>query len=96
MLLSKRKNNNLIKILAELTGDVNKERVEQEQQVRRSSEPVGQIKSITITVEIPGLDNLIQELRMLREAVTTFVNLVKSRLEESQEQQGSEQETSTS
>ena len=89
MLLSKnKKKRDLISVLAELTGEVKSPKLDEDSP--RTDAVTAQIRSVNIVVEIPKLDELVRELRELREAVREFVNLVKARLEAQEE---SEQNT---
>ncbi len=87
MMFTSKKRENLIKILSELTGNYreNTTKSREHDNTYHAESAQISIRSINITVEIPQLNSLIQEIRALRESIQEFVKLIKSRIEQSEQ-----------
>jgi len=86
-MFTSKKKENLIKILTELTG--NKDgNTRKDIHAASTQVDVGvAVKPVNIVIEIPQLSSLVQEIRSLRETIQEFVNLIKSRLEQTESSQ---------
>ncbi len=94
-MFTSRKKENLIKILSELAGNDKGNSNKQKTVITHTDTTATLVKSINITIEIPQLNTLIQEIRELKETLQEFFNLIKSRIEqqeELQEDQNTEQD----
>ncbi len=80
-----RKKKDLTELLMELKKTRQKE---DNQHMTQTTDNRGiTIKEIKIIVEIPQLEDLTKEVRQLREAITDFVRIIKTRLEETEEEE---------
>ncbi len=94
-MFTSRRKENLIKILSELAGNDKGNSNKQKTGITHTDTTATLVKSINITIEIPQLNTLIQEIRELKETLQEFFNLIKSRIEqqeELQEDQNTEQD----
>jgi len=76
------------KDLTELLMELKKTRQKDDnQQLQTPDNRYITIRDLKIVIEIPQLEELTREVRQLKEAMIEFVRIIKSRLEESEEEQ---------
>lgn len=76
------------KDLTELLMELKKTRQKDDnQQLHTPDNRYITIRDLKIVIEIPQLEELTREVRQLKEAMIEFVRIIKSRLEESEEEQ---------
>ncbi len=98
MLFANKKKKDLLTVIAELSG------VEKKSSTVRTIPKDGEpktnanqlvIRDIKVSVEIPQLEELLKEVRELKEIIREFVQLIKSRIEQSEAEQTEESQTYT-
>ncbi len=98
MLFANKKKKDLLTVIAELSGVEKKTNVAKN--IPKDGEPRAStsqlvVKDIKISVEIPQLDELLKEVRELKEVLKEFVQLIKSRIEQTETEQTEESQTYT-
>ncbi len=79
------------KDLTEILTELKKSKSDNEKNSLTKQQTQLSIKEIKLVVEISQLEELISEIRKLREDISEFVKIVKSRLEEAEEQESSQE-----
>ncbi|NPB00774.1 MAG: hypothetical protein GXO10_05310 [Crenarchaeota archaeon] len=80
-----RKKKDLTELLMELKKS--KQREDNQHTAQTTDNKHAVLREVRITIDIPQLEELIREVRQLRESITEFVRIIKTRLEESEEEQ---------